>query len=142
MARSPLRGPEGRALKNKLVSAGDVPQAQVFCRRANKDQIIVLRVVEREQASALDPYLTVQLGKNLVKVVNREYFSHAGVMVENRLPRIACRIEVAQAGLRASDKCPVAEDHPWGVGSGAKGMPEHTKNRLARSRRRSKTGWT
>ena len=88
MARSPFRGPEGAALKHELVRAGNIQQAQVFGRRSDKDQIIVLRVIEREQASALHPNLLMQLGENLIEIINRQDLTHSGVMVEDRLPRI------------------------------------------------------
>src|SRR5437588_12526090 len=73
-----------KPLKNKLLRAGYIAQRQIFRRRADKNQIVVLGIVQREQATTLDPNLPVQRCEYPIEIMYRQHFSHSGVMVENQ----------------------------------------------------------
>ena len=50
--------------------------------------------------------------KHVVKLVDGQDFSHAGVVIKDESPRIGRGIEIPHAGFGPSDKTSVAEDHP------------------------------
>src|SRR2546426_4244134 len=117
-----------KALKNKLLRAGYIAQRQIFRRRADKNQIVVLGIIQREQAPTLDPYLPVQRCENAIKIMHRQHFSHSGVMVENQVTRVSRRIEIAHSRFRAPNESPVAKDHPRLLRAGEKSTPERSKH--------------
>ena len=59
--------------------------------------------------------------------MHRQHFSHAGVVVEDQVARIAPRIEVAHARLRTPNKRSIAEDDPGFHRTGEKSTPERPK---------------
>src|SRR6266480_1643701 len=121
-----------KALKNKLLRAGYIAQRQIFRRRADKNQIVVLGIVQREQAPALDPYLPVQRGEYPIEIMYRQHLSHPGVVIENQVTRVARRIEIAHSRFRASNELPIAKDHPRLLRAGKKSAPERSKHRRGR----------
>src|SRR5436853_5653138 len=118
-----------KALKNKLLRAGYIAQRQIFRRRADKNQIVVLGIVQREQATTLDPYLPVQRGEYPIEIMYRQHLSHSGVMVENQVTRVARRIVIAHSRFGAPNESPIAEDHPRLLRAGEKSAPDHSKHR-------------
>src|SRR2546426_7194875 len=116
-----------KPLKNKLLRAGYIAQRQIFRRRADKNQIVVLGIVQGEQAPAFDPNLPVQRCEYPIEIMYRQHFSHSGVMVENQITRVARRIEIAHSRFRASNERPIAKDHPRLLRAGEKSAPERSK---------------
>src|SRR5437899_12203230 len=121
-----------KALKNKLLRAGYIAQRQSFPLRGDKNQSVVLGIVQREQATTLDPYLPVQRGEYPIEIMYRQHLSHSGVMVENQVTRVACRIEIAHSRFRAPNERPIAKDDPRLLRTGAKSAPESSKHRQGR----------
>src|SRR6266550_4918458 len=121
-----------KPLKNKLLRAGYIAQRQIFRRRADKNQIVVLGIIQREQATTLDPYLPVQRGEYPIEIMYRQHLSHSGVMVENQVSRVARRIEVAHSRLRPPNEGPIAKDDPGLLRTGEKSAPESSKHRRGR----------
>ena len=105
-------GAGGDPLKNEFMGVGNVEQSEVLGRRSHENQIIVLCIVEREQASAFHPNLLVQLPEDMVKVIDRQHLADAGVVIENRLSRIFRRVEIPQTSLGPAHECSVAENDP------------------------------
>jgi len=68
------------ALKHKLLISRDVEQGQIFGGRTDKNQIIILCVVKREQSPTLYPKRTVEQIKNAVQLMDRQHFSDRCVM--------------------------------------------------------------
>src|SRR5881409_1183994 len=121
-----------KPLKNKLLRAGYIAQRQIFRRRADKNEIVVLGIVQREQATTLDPYLPVQRGEYPIEIMYRQHLSHSGVMVENQVTRVARRIEIAHSRFRAPNESPIAENDPRLLRAGEKSTPERSKHRRGR----------
>src|SRR5881296_267696 len=96
-----------KPLKNKLLRAGYIAQRQIFRRRADKNQIVVLGIVQREQATTLDPYLPMQRAEYPIKIVHRQHLSHSSVVIKNQITRVAFRIEVTHSGFRAPNERPI-----------------------------------
>ncbi len=115
------------AAKHKILRAGNFAQGQVLRRRADKDHVVVLHIVERKQTAALDPNLPVQQTKSAVESMHRQHFSHSGVVVQNGIARVAGGIEVAHAGFRPPHERAVAENHPGLFRSDHKSFPESGK---------------
>src|SRR5436853_925728 len=118
-----------KALKDKLLRAGYIAQRQIFRWRADKNQIVVLGIIQREQATTLDPYLPVQRGEYPIEIMYRQHLSHSGVMVENQITRVARRIEIAHSRFRAPNERPIAKDDPRLLRAGEKSAPERSKYR-------------
>src|SRR5439155_24688399 len=118
-----------KALKNKLLRAGYIAQRQIFRRRADKNQIVVLGIIQREQAPTLDPYLPVQRCQNAIKIMHRQHLSHPSVVIENEITRVASCIEVAHARFRTSNESPIAENDPRLLRTGEEYAPECSKYR-------------
>src|SRR5579884_2380490 len=103
-----------RRTKLKLRCARQVAQMNIVARRADEDQIIVLHVIEREQAAALDPEVVIEGGEDAVQFVNGEHFALARKVAGIRLPLVARRIIVAHWLLGTAAEPGVAEDRPRG----------------------------
>src|SRR5207248_11318359 len=82
-----------KPLKNKLLRAGYIAQRQIFRRRADKNQIVVLGTVQREQATTLDPNLPAQRCEYPIEIMYRQHFSHSGLMVETQVARVVTSIQ-------------------------------------------------
>src|ERR1700686_410871 len=117
--RSRIKAPE-----HKFLGPGNIEQCQIFGRRTHENQIIIFRVVQREQGAALDPNRPIEKSEDMVKFVNGQHFSHASVMVEDETPRVRCWIEVPHPGFGSSDKAPVAENYPRLLWAGQETIPE------------------
>jgi hypothetical protein len=82
--------PGSQALKYEFLGAWDIAQSEVLSRRTDKNQVVVLHVIQGKQAAALYPQRFVQQFEDMVELVDRQDFSHAGVVVED-----GCRESVA-----------------------------------------------
>jgi hypothetical protein len=68
-------------------------------------------------APALDSHLAVEEGEDAVELMNREYPSHAGVVIESHAAGIGGGVEIVHVGIRMSHKASITEDDPgllWG----------------------------
>src|SRR5258705_10109295 len=80
-------------LKNKFMSARYFPQGQVFRGRTHKNQVIVLRIIQSEEAASFNAYATIEfnayatieLAKKMVQVANGQHLSDPGVMIHNMI---------------------------------------------------------
>src|SRR6201999_4462106 len=113
---------------DKILRTGDVAQRKVLRWRANKDHVIVLDVIEREQAAALHPNLAVQHPEGVIECMDRQHLPNAGVVLKNFIARIAGGIEVTHSRLGASHEGPVAENHPGFFRPVGEGLPEGGKS--------------
>src|ERR1700692_2926485 len=130
-----LARPGSHLLKNEFLRSWDLQKSQIFRRRADEDQIVVLDIIQGKQRSALYPKLAVEHAKDPVQLVDRQHLTHSSVMIEDRLPRIGGRVVVPHVRLRTSHKVGVAENNPRRLGSGHKAAPENLiggRNSLAR----------
>ena len=93
--------------------ARNIAQRKILRRRAYEDEIVVLRIVKRKQTPALYANSFAQLIEYAIQIVHGNHFPYAGVMVQDRLPRIMRRIEISQSGFRSANKCAIAEYDPW-----------------------------
>ncbi len=71
-------------LKYKFLCVGNVEQRKILRRGAHKDQIIILHVVEREQAATLHQDIPSQCAERLIERVDGQHLAHPGVMVVDR----------------------------------------------------------
>ena len=120
-----MRGPEVDALKDEFPRSRNIQQRQIFRGRTDENQIVVLGVVQREQCSALHSQLPIEENEDAVKLMDRQHFSHARVMIEDQGSRVGRRVEVAHAGLRPSHKAAIAEDYPGRLRAGDEAVPEN-----------------
>src|SRR5947199_374624 len=95
-------------------------------------RVVVPGIVQREQATTLDPNLPVQRCEYPIEIMYRQHFSHSGVMVENQVTRVARRIEIAHSRFRAPNESPIAENDPRLLRAGEKSTPERSKHRRGR----------
>jgi len=102
----------GNPLKSEFLSGGEIEQGEILSGRADEDQVVVLGIVEREQPSAFDMKGAPHQAEGAVQSVHREHLAHAGVVIEDHIPRVAGGIEIAHPRFRAADEDRVAEDHP------------------------------
>src|SRR5271155_4825470 len=107
-----LTRPGGDPLKNEFLSPGDIQEDQIFGRGANKDEIVVLGIIQRDQAAAFYSKLLIEENKNAIELMDRQHLPNPGVMIQNERSRVRCRVEIPHAGLRPAHKVPIAEDHP------------------------------
>src|SRR5215472_17367958 len=118
-----------QARKHEFMGARNFREREVLRRRAEKNKVVVLRVIERKQTAALHAQLAAEQAKYLVQAVYREHFPYAGVMVSDLIRGIAPRVVIAHPGLGTPDKSGIAENHPWFLRSRSKGLPERLKCR-------------
>src|SRR6266849_572428 len=71
------------AVKDKLLRSRYFQKGQIFQRRSDEDQIVVLGIIEREQAAALHAYLPMENCKQMIEFMHRQDFAHPGVVVED-----------------------------------------------------------
>ncbi len=103
---------DGDLAKDEFLGAGNVEQGEIFGRRADEDEVVVLGVVERKQAAAFYANFLVEKIEDAIEFVDGEDFADAGVVIEDRLALIAGGVEVAHANVGASGEWGVAEDDP------------------------------
>src|SRR5207302_7067215 len=113
--------------KNKFLGSWNFQQCQVLERRADKDQIVVLSVVQGKKTAAFYPDLPMEQSENAIEFVDGQYFANAGVVVQNKAALIFDGIVIAHARFRPTDECRVAENHPGLFLSGHKSIPEDSK---------------
>ena len=61
----------GNLLEDKFVSARNIKERQILRGRADKNEVIVLGIIQGKKASAFDAYLLVKRRKDLVEFVDR-----------------------------------------------------------------------
>src|SRR5947209_3318548 len=103
--------------EHEVLRAWDIQERKIFRRRTDKNQILVLGIVERKQAASFHPQGMFQNRKYLVQFVNTENLAYTGVVVENRPLGIGSSIVVFHARLRAAHELGIAENHPGLVGA-------------------------
>src|SRR5580704_3539764 len=114
-----------KPLEDEFPAAGNVGQSEILRRRAYKNQVIILSVVQREKRATLNPKLAIEEIENVIELVDRQHFSNASVVIENECARVRRRIEVAHASLGATDEAAVAEDHPRLLRAGDETIPKN-----------------
>ena len=72
------------AVKDEFLRAGNFEQSEIFQRRADENQIVVLGIVEREQAATLDAQVAMESVEERVEFVDGDDFADAGVVIEDR----------------------------------------------------------
>src|SRR2546425_7412738 len=100
------------ALKNKLLRTWNLQKSEVFRWRADKNQVVVLGVVEGEEAAAFYANPMMEKAEDVIEFVNRQDLTHARVMIQNGVPGVVSRFVIAHPRLGTPDKCRIAEDHP------------------------------
>src|SRR5713101_1492541 len=102
----------GQPLEYKFMRAGYFSQREVFRWRTYEDQVVVLGIIEREQAPALDANPALEQAKDMVQVADCQHLSYPCVMIQDVLRRVPRRIEVAHSRFRPPDKSRITENHP------------------------------
>ena len=102
----------GDLLENEFLSAWNFQQRKIFNWRADENQIVVFGVVQRKEASSLEPDAAVKKAENAIEFVNGQNLADAGIVVENIGVAIMRRIAVTHARLGPADKSGVAENDP------------------------------
>ena len=115
-------------LEHEFLAPGNVQQGEILRRRTHENQIVVLNVVEREQAPALHANAPVKQSKHLIEGMNGQYFAHAGIVIKDQIPLIPGRIVVAHSRLWPTNESRVTENDPGLFWAGGKGTPESSKN--------------
>src|ERR1700739_4504680 len=108
------------ALEDELARSRNFQQVQIFRGRADEDQVVVLRVVERKKATPLDAKIAVQLTKYLVETVDCNHLADTRVMIPNHVLWVTGGMVIAHAGFGPANESRVAEDHPRLFGAGEK----------------------
>src|SRR5579864_7348946 len=108
----PFSRPRIDSQEHERLSSGNVEQGKILRGRANENQVVILGIVERKKCAALHPDGTIQQRENMVKLVNGQHLSHAGVVIHDERSAVGGWIEVAHSSLRSADKAAVAEDNP------------------------------
>src|SRR5258708_40064571 len=122
----------GNLLENKFLSTRNVQEREVFRRRADKNQVVVLGIVQREEAATLYANELVKRGEDGVQLVDCQHFTYACVVIQDLRFRIRCRVVITHAPVGPPRKRRVAENHPGLFGAGKKALPENMKRRGCR----------
>src|SRR5713226_5347857 len=112
-------------LEHELTCAGNVQQCQVLSRGAHENQVVILRIIQREEAPALHADFMMQLTEHMIQVIYGQHFADASVVIQDRLSGILRRIEVAKSRFWPSYESTVAEDDPRLFRSSGKSLPEN-----------------
>ena len=88
-------------LEHEFVTAGNFQEGQILRRRAHENQIVILRIVQREEATALNAKIAVQRAEHLIEVMHREHFADARVVIPDGVGGIARGIVITNPRLRA-----------------------------------------
>src|SRR5712672_1075844 len=119
--------PGSNLFEGELLRVRQFEEREVFRRRADEDEVVVLGVVQGKQAAALDANLLMKFSKNTIKSVHRQHFADSGIVIEDRRAGIPGAIVIAHANVRASNKGGVTENDPWLLRPGKKTFPEDVK---------------
>src|ERR1700682_4390571 len=117
----------GNLLENKFLGTRNVQERQVFRRRTDKNQVVVLGIVQREEAATLYANALVKRGEDGVQLVDCQDFTYACVVIQDLRFRIRCRVVITHALVGPSRKGRIAENHPGLFGAGQKALPENVK---------------
>src|ERR1700694_4463516 len=117
----------GNLLEDKFLSTRNVQERQVFRRRTDKNQVVVLGIVQREEAATLYANALVKRGEDGVQLVDCQHFTYPCVVIQDLRFRIPCRVVIAHALVGPSGKRRIAENHPGLFGAGQKALPENMK---------------
>ena len=71
------------SLEDELAASRNVGQREVLRGRSDKDQVVVLRIIQREKSSALHPKLAIEHEEDVIELMDRQNFSDARVVIEN-----------------------------------------------------------
>src|SRR6266566_1961229 len=121
-------GPGSDLLEGEFLSGGQLQEGQIFRRRANEDEVVVLGVIQRKQATALDTNLLMKFAENAIESVNGQDFADSGVVIQDHRAGILGAIVVAHANVGPADEGGVAEDHPRFLRAGKEAFPENPKS--------------
>src|ERR1700730_1143441 len=119
-------------LECEFLGRGYVQKGEIFRRRTDEDQIVVLRVIQGKEAAALDANLLLQLPESIVEGVHSQNFTYARVVIQDPRFAVACSIVVTHAGIGASHKRRIAENDQRLRVSGEKAIPESAHRNRSR----------
>src|SRR5260370_14972707 len=120
-------GPGNDLFEGEFLSGRQLQEGQIFRRRANEDEVVVLGVIQRKQATALDTNLLMKFAENAIESVNGQDFADPGVVIQDHRAGIPGSIVVAHANVGPADKGGVAEDHPRVLAAREKAFPDNPK---------------
>ena len=121
--------PRSDLLKDKSPGARNFQEREIFRRRSDENQIVVLRVVERKKTSALDADLLLKFPKYAVQSMHGQHFPDPGIVIQGVHLAVASGIVIAHPAVRAAHKGRVAENDPRLLGPGEEPSPENAQNR-------------
>jgi len=122
----------GNLLEDEFLRTGDVQQGQVFRRGADKNQVVVFCIVEREKTAALYANALTKQAEDSIQLVDCQHFADTRVVIQDLRFRIARRVVIAHALVGPSRKRGVAENNPGLFGASQKTLPENVKRRWRR----------
>src|ERR1051325_2679351 len=113
--------------EDEFLSIWQLQKGQVFRRRANENEIVVLGIVQGKQTTALDANLLMKFSENTIESVNGQHFADSRVMIKDRRAGVLGAIVIAHADVWSAYKSGVAEDNPRLLRAGEKSFPEYMK---------------
>src|SRR5262249_5054445 len=75
--------PGSDLFEHKLLRIRQLQKGQVLRRRANKDEIVVLRIVERKQAPSLHANWLAKFLENIIERMDGQNFTDSRIVVQN-----------------------------------------------------------
>src|ERR1035441_1415357 len=111
----------------KLLSGGNLPECEVLHWRPHEDKIIATSFVKREEPSRLDAEMATEFLEQAVQFQNSQQFANSGVVLVDLIARVSGRHEIAEPGLRISDKNCIAKDDNGFLRSMEEWVPESLK---------------
>src|ERR1700686_633329 len=122
-------GPGIQSLKNEFLAAWKVGQSKILRRRADENEVILLRIVQSEKAAPLYLNGMIQQAEDLVQFMHRQHFADSGVVVQDQVAGVARRVHVAHSGFRTPHERRIAENYPGSLRSWGERTPEPAKSR-------------
>src|SRR5947209_18392094 len=80
--------------EDEFLRIWQLQEGQVFRRRPNENEVVVLGIVQGKQTTALDANLLMKLSENTIESVNGQHFTDPRVMIQDRRAGILCAIVI------------------------------------------------
>ena len=114
--------------EDELLRARNLEECQILRRRPHENEVVVLGIVEREEAATLDADFLVKQIKGVVQAVNRQHFTDACIVVKYLLSAISRRVEVPDSHVGHTYEGRIAENHQRLLRAGQKSFPENVQS--------------
>src|ERR1051325_8065968 len=98
--------------EDEFLGIWQLQKGQVFRRRANENEIVVLGIVQGKQTTALDANLLMKFSENSIESVNGQHFADSRVMIKDRRAGVLGAIVIANADVWSASQSGLAQVNP------------------------------